>query len=118
MGNIKIVAGDIPEGKWSLKTSWSGETTINNFFLSEKILITDAVQSIEIMTEESKKKFLGAFVGGTAGALILGPVGLLAGVLTGGQKKEVTFACYFKDGRKLLATTDAKTFAKLQASCF
>jgi len=43
---------------------------------------------------------------------------LLAGLLLGGNKKEITFVAKFKDGRKLLATTDSGTFTKLQAAVF
>jgi len=50
------------------------------------------------------------------GALALGPVGLLAGVILGGNKKEVTFVARLKDGRKFLATVDSKTYAKILGS--
>jgi hypothetical protein len=38
--------------------------------------------------------------------------------MLGGRKKEVTFIARFKDGRKLLATTDSSTYTKLQAAVF
>lgn len=50
--------------------------------------------------------------------LALGQVGLLAGLILGGNKKEVTFVAKFKDGRKMLATTDSKSFTKMQAATF
>ena len=63
------------------------------------------------------KKHAGKIGWGLAGAIALGPVGLLAGLLLGGkQKKEVTFVAIIKDARKLLATTDNKTFIKLKAA--
>jgi len=74
--------------------------------------------SIEIASEESVKRIGGAAGWGAIGALVLGPVGLLAGMLLGGRGKDVTFIATFKDGRKLLATTDSKTFVKLQALVF
>jgi len=49
---------------------------------------------------------------------MFGPMGLLAGLMLGGRKKEVTFVARFKDERKLLATTDRKTFIALQAAAF
>jgi hypothetical protein len=53
-----------------------------------------------------------------AGAVLLGPLGLLAGVLVGGRKKEITFVAKLKDGRKFLGTPDSKTFTQLQAAVF
>lgn len=76
------------------------------------------IETVEIATEENVKKLGGTVGWGIAGAVLLGPVGLLAGLLVGGRKKEVTFVARFKDGRKLLGTTDSKTFTTLQAACF
>lgn len=52
------------------------------------------------------------------GSLLLGPLGLLAGLLMGGKKKEVTFSVKLKDGRRFLATADSKTFTKMRAGVF
>lgn len=118
MATIKIHAGDFLAGKegsysWGVlqlqtdAAKWLGET------ISET-----EIEMIEVATEDNVKKLSGAVGWGVAGGLILGPVGLLAGLLLGGKKKEVTFVARFKDGRKLLATTDNKTFTKLQAAAF
>lgn len=57
---------------------------------------------------------LGSALGwGVAGALVAGPVGLLAGLWLGGKEEEATFLATFKDGRKLLAITDGKTWSKI-----
>jgi hypothetical protein len=76
------------------------------------------VDTIEVASEESVKKLGGTIGWGAAGAVLFGPVGLLAGLLFGGRKKEVTFVAKFKDGRKLLATTDNGTYTKLLAAVF
>ncbi len=73
---------------------------------------------IEIANEESVKKLSGTIGWGAVGSVLLGPVGMLAGLLLGGKSKEVTFVGVLKDGRKLLATTDSKTFGVLQAAVF
>ncbi len=102
--------GEYTWGSLMLKTKehpWAGET----------IPLTQ-LETVEIATEESVKKIGGTVGWGAAGAVILGPVGLLAGLLLGGKKKEITFVAKFKDGRKLLAQTDSKTFTKLQAAVF
>jgi hypothetical protein len=55
---------------------------------------------------------------GLVGDLALGPVGLLAGVLSGGKQTDVKFIAAFNDGRRMLATTDSKTFTAMQAALF
>jgi len=118
MANIKIHAGDFLKGNSSL--TWPNALflkTTQHPFLGEQIELSE-LEEIETASEESVKKFGGTVGWGVAGALIFGAVGLLAGLLVGGRKKEVTFVAKFKDGRKLLATTDNKTFIKLQAATF
>ena len=112
MSKIKVLAGDFPEG--SCDYSWG---QFNFGFLSENISDKN-LETVEIATEESVKKVGGTIGWGAAGAVILGPVGLLAGLLLGGRKKEVTFIAKFKDGKKMLASTDSKTYTKLQAKVF
>jgi hypothetical protein len=73
---------------------------------------------LEVASEESTKKMMGAIGWGLVGNLALGPVGLLAGVLSGGRQTNVKFIGSFKDGRRMLATTDLKTFTAMQAALF
>ena len=68
------------------------------------------------MTEENKKKFLSSAGWGLVGAALFGPVGLLAGALAGGNRKEIAFAVYLKDGRKFLAVADPKTYQQIVAA--
>jgi hypothetical protein len=119
LGKIKIHAGDFINGanpasfsfgQFTLCTkehSWMGET------ISAKQL-----ETLEIATEESVKRLGGTVGWGLAGAALLGPVGLLAGLLLGGRGKDINFVAKFKDGRKFLGTTDSKTFTKMQAAIF
>jgi len=74
------------------------------------------VETVDIASEESVKKIGGTIGWGAAGGLVLGPAGLLAGLLLGGKSKDVTFVARFKDGRKMLATADSKTYTKLLAA--
>jgi len=76
------------------------------------------IEALEVASEESVKRFGGTVGWGLAGGLLLGPLGLAAGLLTGGQGKDVTFVCKLKDGRKFLATAPSKTFTALQAASF
>jgi hypothetical protein len=74
------------------------------------------IESIEVLTEANAKRLGGSLGWGAVGALALGPLGGLAGLIVGGRGTDVTILCQFKDGRKLVATVDSKTYAKIRAS--
>ncbi len=116
MAKIKVHAGDfLGEGSYMLG-SFTLKTK-DHAFLGETINGT-LLDEVAIASEENVKNLGGTVGWGVAGAALLGPVGLLAGLLLGGKGKEVTFVAKFKDGRKLLATTDSDTFKKIQALAF
>ncbi len=123
MATIKVVAGDLDKGTWQFtgmfgtclmtrasttKSMWKGETY--NFK-------TD-VESLDQLTEEKVKKLGGTAAWGVAGAVLLGPLGAIGGMLVGGNKTEVAFTCNLKDGQKFMATTDSKTWQKIMAARF
>lgn len=125
MGRINVEAGDFKKGKHSqflstfganifqLATNdmgWTGYKTVD-YKASD-------VQEVELASEDSVKRLGGTVGWGVAGAALLGPVGLLAGLLAGGRGRNVTFVCLFKDGKKFLGTTDSKTYKKIVASQF
>lgn len=83
-----------------------------------KKYLTSEIEAVETATEESVKRVGGTIGWAIVGGLALGGVGLLAGLLAGGRGKEVTFVARFKDGKKILATTDVGTFNKLQAATY
>lgn len=116
MSKVTIHAGDFLPGKGEFSSGSFMLKTEARSFMGE-IIPVKQLASVEIASEENVKKMLGTIGWGAVGALF-GPIGLLAGVLAGGRKKEVTFTAKFKDGRKLLATTDGDTFIKLQAAVF
>lgn len=118
MATIKIHAGSFPKGN---ATSHFGSIVFpwkpGDGLAGETISFTD-IEALEAASEESVKKLGGTVGWGIVGATLLGPVGMLAGLLAGGRKNEVTFVCRFKDGRKMLATTDSKTYTKMKAAIF
>lgn len=117
MATIKVHAGDFTKGEGSFIYGSFTLRTEAHPWMGESISVSQ-LESLEIATEEAVKKIGGTIGWGAVGGLLLGPLGLLAGVLAGGRGKEVTFVAKFKDGRKLLATTDSKTFTKLHAAVF
>ena len=50
---------------------------------------------------------------GVAGAMLLGPIGAIAGFMLAGKETEVTFLATLKDGGKLLAAVDSDTFEEI-----
>jgi len=114
----------LEKSEYETKTFWTGDTGSVMSILSghekkrHEHVTTDQIGSLEVASEESVKRFGGTVGWGIAGALVLGPIGAMAGLLTGGRGKDVTFICKLKDGRKFLATVPSKTFMALQAATF
>jgi hypothetical protein len=106
-----IIAGDFPRdtrfisgGMPSLQWGASGILYINN-----------KVSSVELITEEKRKDLLKSAAWGVIGAVALGPVGALAGVLAGGNKQSTCFTCVLNDGRKFMAVSDTGTYQRFVA---
>jgi len=108
MATIQVLAGDFLQGdgeyrngSFRLKTAFNTSPGV--------VLKASAFKTLEIATQDSvaNKDALGF---GIAGAMLLGPVGAIAGYLMAGTQTEVTFIGTFKDGRQLLAATDSQTY--------
>lgn len=124
MATIKIHAGDFAKGDATVEMNTSILLMSEAWepgapFMGRKHTIKkDEIEEIIIATEENVKR-IGATVGwGTVGAVAFGPLGLLAGLVFGGKGKDVTFIMKLKDGRKMLATANNKTYIKISALCF
>lgn len=117
MAKVKIHAGDFHKFDAHVGFNYITLRTDAHPWAGEVVPLTE-LEAVEIATEESVKKVGGTVGWGIAGGAVFGPVGLLAGLLLGGRKTEVTFVARFKDGRKLLGTTDSKTYRKLAAAAF
>lgn len=125
MATLKVHAGDFPVcnatlsfmlGVCSVSFPWQPG---DGFSLGQSLgLSADNVDELVLASEESVKRLGGTLGWGAVGATLLGPAGLLAGLIAGGRGKNVTFALRLKDGRRMLATSDAATFTKLQALIF
>ena len=110
---MKYIAGDFPQnttiGLGQLVWGWGN---------SKCVKINDHLISAEVLTEESKTSIMGKAGWGAVGAIALGPLGLLAGVLGGGHSKEVCVACELDDGRKFIATASASEHRDMVKSVF
>jgi len=117
MASIKVLAGDFIKGEGTVGYESLTLITKEHPSTGEAISFTE-LQTVEVATEENVKSTGGTLGWGAVGALALGPVGLLAGLLLGGNNKEITFIAKFKDGRKIMATTDSETYTRLAAAAF
>ncbi|ODT77710.1 MAG: hypothetical protein ABS76_26620 [Pelagibacterium sp. SCN 64-44] len=116
MAAIKLHAGDFQKSAANSFNGrgfslWSAKST----FAAEHIPMS-AIESIEIASEASVKRVGGAVGWGMAGGALLGPAGLLAGLLLGGRGEETTFVAKLKDGRKFLASVDKRAWPKMLAA--
>ncbi len=128
MANITIHAGDFGKGKGTVVFPLIGvgkNIGIVQPLAPGEFSLTGAgkqisveLDAVEVASEESVKRLGGTIGWGVVGATLLGPVGLLAGLLAGGNRKEVTFVATFKGGKRMLATADNGTFKKLSALVF
>src|SRR4051812_14469536 len=118
---FKILAGDFPKNSELQVAAGTfgvggGIFICSGLFGVSREKIDDALVKVEIITEENKKKFIATAGWGLVGGVLLGPLGVLAGVLAGGNKKEVCVACTVKDGRRFMALVDVKTAQTLSMS--
>ena len=117
---LTVLAGDFKEGAFArLGKNFSGSKVLNitlpiSTFKDEKVPL-DMIASVDLLTEENKSSILGKVGWGAAGALILGPLGLLAGVLGGGNRADKVVVVSLKDGRKVILQGSLKETTQLLA---
>lgn len=114
MSKIIVLAGDIPQcdgeyhlGTITLKTSPKPGVG-KSFPVSE-------FKELSVQNTDSNKNIKSAIGLGIAGAMLLGPVGAIAGYLLAGNNTEVTFMATLKSGEKILVATDSETFQDISA---
>jgi hypothetical protein len=113
---MKVLAGDWPTGFKAL-VSKKGLSLHRSTFRFDDLAFSE-IESFEIVTEENHASIAGKLGWGAVGLVALGPLGLLAGVLGGGNKKERVMSVVFKDGRKVLLKGTAKDAEALAAATF
>lgn len=80
-------------------------------------LTSDTVESYETVTEDVRKSAASGIARGAVGGLLLGPVGLLAGV-SAKTKGTYQVAIQFKDGKRSLLEVDKKAYQAIVKRCF
>ncbi|MCD8397554.1 MAG: SHOCT domain-containing protein [Lachnospiraceae bacterium] len=71
-------------------------------FKKDVLLIPDEVATYDVITEDHQKSAASGVAKGLVGNFFLGPVGLLAGAASGGQKGTYNLIISFKDGKQSL----------------
>lgn len=104
---VTVIAGDISEGEWefNMNSLWSAFDTVS---------LEGELKSVQLQTEESVKQLAGTLGWGLAGS-VFGPLGMLAGMVLGGNRKQMCAFIELKDGRKFIATMDSKVYQHIQA---
>lgn len=118
---IEVIGGSIPNGKWSYikanKTIFRGKLSSN-----QTIKLKGNIKSVTVLDKDNIKSFVGkagwGFVGTYAGSII-NPVGaiagLSAGLLSGGNKSQLTIAVELSDDSKFLAIVNIKLYRELES---
>lgn len=89
-----------------------------NFGFGKKIFINhDTVESYEVLDEQHQKSAASAVGRAAVGGLLLGPVGLLAGV-SAKSKGSYYVAVQFKDGKRSLLEVDDKIYKAILSEMF
>lgn len=108
MAKVTVLAGNFLQGDIEYREGAFRLKTLSNPAPGVKVKAS-AFRNLEVASQESvtNKDAIGY---GIAGAMLLGPVGAIAGYLMAGKETEITFIATFKDGSKLLAATDSDTY--------
>jgi hypothetical protein len=109
----KVIEGDY---KNSPVFAMFGGLEISVGFKSLK-LNKDTVEEYEVIDQEKNKSAGSTILKAGIGNLLLGPIGLLAGV-AGKQKGIYLIAIAFKDGKRSLLEVDEKVYKSLIAKMF
>lgn len=117
-GEFKVQAGDFDTIRKGIFVSGSFSMPRKGTMMATDIYQQSRIEALEVASEDSVKRVGGTAGWGIAGAALLGPVGLLAGLLVGGRGKDVTFIVKFDDGKKALCTASSKLYAKMQSAMF
>ena len=114
---MKVIGGGLPNGA-EISSSMFGKYTLEipeGFFKSRDVVLNDHLVAVEHITEENKYSILGKAGWGTLGAIALGPVGLLAGLVLGGNSKELCCACKLDTGEEFLVSCEVEECQKLKS---
>lgn len=110
-----VIAGDYKGGRVELPLGWMGDNP-PAYIISKKYgqinLDKKTVDKVSVIDEETISGFKSGVIRATAGAAILGPAGMAAG-LTASNKKSYTLNVEFKDGKKCMIEVNGKIYKRI-----
>jgi len=119
---MKLLAGDWKAGtdvivKRSLTGRWK-ELLLSRGFLRTDRVFMNEIANCTLVTQENQTSILGKVGWGAVGAVALGPLGLLAGVMGGGNYSYRVVVIETTDGRKAMVRCSAAEAEALLAASF
>lgn len=119
MAYFKLISGNIAADS-KLTSMFNAYSLYHStgIFSTEDYKIMENLVTLTQITEENKASFIGKAGWGLAGGLVLGPVGLLAGLLAGGNKKTVCCAFEMLPNYRFVAEIEAKAYAALSEMAY
>lgn len=116
---LQVHAGDWKPGPAGVGKTMGGRlkrlVMSKGMFRHERIK-PNQIETVEIVTQGNETSVLGKVAWGAAGAVTLGGLGLLAGVIGGGNKSVMTVILRLKDGRSALISGKSKEIHLLMAA--
>lgn len=116
MATIRLTEGDFGQGI-------AVSVGLSDIFLPDAArpgMVTpvplSAVASVEALESDHSQQFREAARLSVGGFLKAGPIGLAMGVLGATKLKDVIFSVTLEDGRRFVASADAKTYADFHAA--
>lgn len=113
---MKVLAGDYKKD-CDVRFSGARLQIQKSIFSFDYIDLAD-VSSFAVVTEENKASIVGKVGWGAVGAIALGPLGLLAGVIGGGNRRDRVMVVEIRDGRRILLKGDAKDVERFTTATF
>ncbi|WP_223508927.1 hypothetical protein [Pseudomonas sp. BF-RE-29] len=98
MAKIKILAGDFLDGHAAYEPGFITIETVVSPWPELKIS-TQEIRDVTLVSECSYRYVSSSVSLCLAGAMVLGPIGAVAGLMLAGEKDEVTFSLALRDGR-------------------
>ena len=116
---FEVLAGDWKTGPAGIATKMNGslkQLVLPKGWLRYDRIKPHQIESVEIITQENQTSVIGKVAWGAAGSVALGGLGLLAGVVGGGNKNKATAIVTLVDGRSALVSGDSRSIQLLAAA--